>query len=98
MGKSSKNWHLGIPNAQISSFGEVLGTFLGSLGVSWAALVRLGRALGASWCVRRRFGGALMRLGGVLGPSWEDLGRVLGESWRVSGSILGAFFDDFLSS
>ena len=91
----------GVPKPQKSSFGEVSGASLGNLGVSWGVLgslgaswAPLGRALGASWSVRRR-------LAGVLGPSWDVLGgswRAFGKSWRLSETILGAFLKDVLVS
>ena len=64
-----------------------MGASLGSLGVSWAVLVRFGCVMSVLW-VRLgapggRLGGVLERFGGVLGLSWEDLGRV----WGHFGSI-----------
>ena len=38
-----------FPNHQKSSFGDVLGASLRSLGVSWAALARLRRIWGVLW-------------------------------------------------
>ena len=59
---------------------------MGSLGASWA---RSAPVLGASWSVGGRLGDVLRRLGGVSGPSWEDLGGV----WRSLGSFLGPFWE-----
>ena len=38
-----------VPDAQKSSFGEVLGVSSRTLGVSWAALARLRRIWGVLW-------------------------------------------------
>ena len=68
--------------------------FLGSLGVSWAVLVRLGRVLGVLW----------VRLGAsenVLEASWHHLGASWGELGAVLGSLggfLGPFWEYFLKA
>ena len=69
-----------------------MGASLGSVGVSWAILARLGRVLWASWRVRGHLGGFLGPSLGVLGGFWQGFGG----SWRISGSLLDAFLEDFL--
>ena len=64
-----------FPNHQKSSFRDVLGASLRSLGVSGAASARLGCIWDVLW----------VRLGvsqGVLEASWRRLGGVLEASWR----------------
>ena len=75
---------------------EPPGASWGLLGVSWEAL---GGFLEASWGFRgssRRKGkekvmqeSLQMRLGAVLGPSWDSLGTLLGPSGGRLGAILG---------
>ena len=81
----------GFPNHQKPRFGGALGLSLGSLGASWAVLVRLGVALGVHWVRLGTSEGVLEASWGYLGASWGDLGRVSG----VLGSLLGIFLDDF---
>ena len=67
-------------------------------GVSGIVLVRPGRAWNTSW-VRLRTSG--VRLGSLLGPSWNVLGgswKGFGESWELPGSFLGLFLEVFLPS
>ena len=55
---------------------------MGSLGASWAHLVR---AVGASWSARMRLGAILGRFGAILnrlGRIWEGFGRVLEAFWE----------------
>ena len=93
--KPQKRYHFGFPGPSKSCFGEDLGTYLGSLGMSWAVLASLGRIRGV---LRARLGASE----GVLEMSWghpwaslEDLGGV----WDNLGGFLKAFFGilrDFL--
>ena len=87
-----------FPDAQKSSFGVVWGACLRVLRVSGSVLVRVKNGWNVS---RARFGVSGLRLGGVLGPSWDILGKFwsgLGESWRLPGNFLGAFLQDVLPS
>ena len=68
-----------------------MGLSLGSLGASWAVLVRLGVALGVHWAHLGTSEGVLETSWGYLGASWGDLGRVLGGL----GSLLGVFWEYF---
>ena len=68
-----------------------MGVSLGSLGVSWAVLARLGRVLDVHW---ERLGASeaiLEASWGHLGASRVDIGRVLGGL----GSFLGGFWEYF---
>ena len=89
---------LGSLNHQRLSFGKVLGASLGSLGVSWALLARLGRVWGVPWVhpgvpdgVLEASWGHFEASWGHFGTSWEDLGGVLGSL----GGFLGPFWEHF---
>ena len=61
---------------------------MGSLGASWAHLVR---AVGASWSARMRLGAILGRFDAILdrlGMIWEGFGRVLEAFWEPLRKIL----------
>ena len=73
----------GSPNHPKSSFGEVLGASLGSLGASWAVLARLGRVWRVPWVrpgvpegVLETSWGHFGVSSGHFGTSWEDFGGV----------------------
>ena len=71
-----------------------MGASLGSLGVSWAVLARLGCILDVLWVRLGASEGVLEASWGHLGASWEDLGRVLGSL----GGFLGPFGSIFEGS
>ena len=92
---------LDLPNHQKSSFGDVLGASLRSLGVSWAALASLGHVWGVPWVhpgvpegVLEASWANFERSWNHFGASWADFGGV----WGSLGSFLGAFLEDFLLS
>ena len=64
---------------------------MGSLGASWAHLVR---AVGASWSATVRLGAILGRFGAILdrlGRIWEGFGGVLMAFWEPFRKILRYF-------
>ena len=81
----------GFPKPPKSSFGEVFGASLGSLGVSWAVLARLGCVRDVLWVRLGASEGILEASWGHLGASWEDLGGV----WVSLGSFLVPFWEYF---
>ena len=69
-----------------------MGASLGSLGVSWAVLVRFGCVMSVLWVRLGALGGVLEVSWSVLEASWGCHGRILGGF----GAILVAFLSDFL--
>ena len=87
-----------FPNHQKSSFGDVLGASLRSLGVFWVALASLGHVCGVPWVHPGVPEGVLEASWANFEASWNhfkaswaDLGRV----WGSLGSFLGPFWKHF---
>ena len=69
-----------------------MGASLGSLGVSWAVLVRHGCVLSVLWVHLGTWEGVLEVSRGILEASWGRHGRIL----EGFGAIVLAFLEDFL--
>ena len=87
-----------FPNHQKSSFRDVLGASLRSLGVFWVALASLGHVCGVPWVHPGVPEGVLEASWANFEASWNhfkaswaDLGRV----WGSLGSFLGPFWKHF---
>ena len=64
-----------------TTFGTILGSILGSLGLSWAPL-------GLSWALLGSLGALLGSLGALLGSLGAPLGSLGGLSWGSLGTLL----------